>query len=229
MVSSYLKKAGIGEFANETVAVFRRNIVPLSIYAIIVTAISSALTLGPDALDSEAVKLPCTFLMGYVATWVIMRNEALTTTRLSAAGFIASSGAGILIATGVAIGLVLLIVPGLLLLARASIATSLIVARGVPVIQAFSDSARMTKPFQWTLVGFYVLLAVAFVVLVSAFVGISLAAGFVDSEWFDSDSTGSTITGCLLGGLMCAGAVCLNTALFAVVLNHAEGYEEIFA
>ncbi|EIZ80423.1 hypothetical protein WSK_0981 [Novosphingobium sp. Rr 2-17] len=233
-MTGYLAKPGVGEFASEAAAVIRRNIVPVLIYGIFAAVVASGfdLALG-EGISSSLAQMPFTFIGSYLIAWVIIRNEGRATVSPSAKGFLVSSAAGMLVGIGGVFGLVLLIVPGLLLLARWSVVSSLIIGRGVPAMDAFGESSRITKPHQWPIIGLFVLLLLAFLLFLTA-IGVIIVIGltaqlgsFSVTEW--SEAPAIVVIGNLLTGLLSASAVGLNVAILNIVLDHAEGHEEIFA
>lgn len=131
-------------------------------------------------------------------------------------------GSGVLSAIAILFGLLLFIFPGLLLLARWSIATPLIVEENVGSVRALGDSWDRTGPSNGPLLLIYLAAGAVYAVGLIVAIGISAAAGW-EGGWIE------TVTLNLTAGVLSVFGWILATAIYRCVNPHTAGLDEVFA
>lgn len=237
---AYGRAFTVGDIFSETFAILMANWRIILAYAAVVALVASGLAAVAGTVGMEpnpvygrgvGVTLPVMIvssITGYFVSWQLLENLGLATVSRSAGLFFLNLLAGFVMGIGVGIGVILLVVPGLILMARWSVATSLIVGRGAGFTEALGDSWAMTKSRQWTIIGFYCLFFLIFFGLLTPLsAGIS-AAGLTAGE--------GTAAGFIVGFLkglfqyfLSGIGFCASAALFALVLEYSGSEEEVFA
>lgn len=170
-----MDKVTIGSIFGATFALLGRNTALIAAFVVAVSAISVTVNWALGATFGGIVGGIASFVITYLLLHRLLLDEGVAEVGPSVAGGFAFFGASLLAGIGAILGFVLLIVPGLILWARWSIVNVLVVGKGMPVSEAFSESWHMTKPGQWPIVGFFL---IVIVISVAASQGISGSAIF---------------------------------------------------
>lgn len=221
----------VGDIFGETFAIAERAWAAVLLYVVVSTGLNVFLELAfGETLGLWSSSL-AGLVLGYALMGHVMKREGLPFAGMSVFLLVVYLVATLVSSIAIFIGTLLLVVPGLLLLARWSLVPTMIIGRGMGMLQAFSESWGATRSKQWTLVGFYVLLILAFVLLLAlvggGFAGVQIAAG--DGE--DVLATGSPAgvlveaVGSFVGSLF----ACSNVALYVLLVERGHEEEAIFA
>lgn len=216
-------KVSVGEIIAACSQLVRTHFLVLAIYVASLAVIGSALDMLPRA-GSSAGNIG-SFVAGYFLYEHLLRQEGLMAAGRTGRSFWSYLGVGILTGIAAGLGFILLIVPGLILAARWSIATALVVAEGQPATQAMSASWAATRASQWSIVGLYVIFGLA--VLVP---GILLAGGLGMATAMNNDASfGLALVSNLFAQVFTAGGFVIGVALMRALYRGIDNLEGVFA
>lgn len=218
-------RVSFSELINGTFSMIGRHLRPIAVYALAVGVPAAALTY----LGSEGAGNAIELIAGLVAGFFLLEHVLGAEGQLAGSGrernILGYVGAAILVGIGVVFGLVLLIVPGLILLARWSLASGLIVADGAPAMAAMRESWERTRASQWSIIGFYLVMFLIFAAA-GGLIGAVAGGGAV----LAGSDEGPLL---LVTSLVSQAASACGMMAIPVLLRHLrpgeEGLDEVFA
>ena len=174
----------VGDIIDKTAAVVSANLVPAVVFLVVFTALGTATDLfllrmqeqllvagtTPDMGSAMQVQMQTSLISIAVAIATIVGVYLLLRTMLERLGqlsggghhrFLAFIGLSIVSGIGTALGLILLIIPGLIIMARWSIAPSMLLVEGKGVFATLGESWAKTKGHEFPII----LAAVAMLIL----------------------------------------------------------------
>jgi hypothetical protein len=203
----------IGTIIDKSLAVLERAVVPGLIFVAALTVINSAIgyfTANAAPLSKLAVT-PLTIVIGVFFSYQLLKAIVDRTglrSRSDKEVFLTYFGLAILYGLGVALGLILLVIPALFLIARWSLAQTLVVARGDGIKQAFGESWERTSGNE-----FQIIVAVLLFVMVPMV--ISVTATFMFGQ---ANLTGIIVSqlATAVGSLL---SLCMGVALYGMIIG----------
>jgi hypothetical protein len=203
----------IGTIIDKSLAVLERAVVPGLVFVGALTVINSAIgyfTANAAPLSKLAVT-PLTIVIGVFFSYLLLKTIVDRTglrTRGDKDVFLTYFGLAILYGLGVALGMILLVIPALFLIARWSLAQTLVVARGDGIKQAFGESWERTSGNE-----FQIIVAVLLFVVVPLVV--SVTATFMFGQ--------TSLTGIIVSQLATAVgsllSLCMGVALYGMIIG----------
>jgi hypothetical protein len=147
-------KISLGELIGSASRIARNHILVLAVYIVSLTVVGTILELTNDTTVNVIVRS----IAGYFLYKHLLRKSGLLPDDRTGGMFWGYLGVSLLTGLATALGILLLIVPGLILMARWSIASGLVICEGRSVIAAMKASWTMTRASQWTIVQAYLVL-----------------------------------------------------------------------
>lgn len=225
-MSDGVKKLSLGELIGSASQLVRDHFLVLIAYIVPLTIVGAGLDMLPSG-GTLAGNI-ATFIAGYFLYEHLLRKEGLMSEGHIGRSFGAYLGVSILTGLATVLGFVLLVVPGLILMARWSIASGIVVAEGRSTTDAMAASWAATRASQWTIVLLYVIFAL--VVLLPA---ILLVVGLGIAEVVGTADTAMSVTGVLIGNLFAqvigAGSFVIGVAIMQGVYRGTDELESVFA
>lgn len=216
-------KVSLGELIAISIRLVRDHFLALLAYIAPLTVIGALL----DTMSSggTAIANIATFIAGYFLYEHLLRKEGLVAPGRTGRDIGAYLGVTILTGIAIVLGLIQLIVPGLILMARWSIATGIVIAEGQSVTAAMRSSWDATRASRWTIVLLYVIFGL--VAFVPAIV-LGAALGFFAPTETDTSFGGGVLLN-LLAQTMGAGSFVIGVAIMHGVRSGIEELESVFA
>ena len=232
-----MERVTAGWIMAATFELTRKHLLALALFSIAL----GALTTGFDSFDAGTGLRVGELIGGFVAGYFLLLHlidcEGLLVVDKAGIRLLPFFGALILTSIGVLFGLLFFIIPGLILMARWSIAYSLVISDGLSMVDAMRESWDCTRSAQWSIVGAY---AVFFLTIVAAIVSVSVMAGAIGGivEVSDFDTVrmakseftglaGAFAINCLLQGMTGVGYV-IAVAIQKGVRNTGKRIEMVF-
>jgi hypothetical protein len=131
-------KLSLGELIGTASRLVRDHVVALLAYIVPLTVVGAGLDMLPTG--GSAIANLGSFIAGYFLYEHLLRREGLLAPNRTGRSFWPYLGVAILTGLATMLGFVLLIVPGLILMARWSIASALVVAEGRSTTEAMAAS-----------------------------------------------------------------------------------------
>lgn len=243
ILSIYARAFTVGDLFTETFAVFTANWRAVTAYGVAlglaamamqwaggVSAADAGKFFGNAAVGTMAM-IVLASVAGYILTWQLLAHQGLVTTSRSAKIYFFNLVAGCLVMLGTGFAFLLLIVPGFIVMARWSVASQLIIARGTGPIEAMSESWELTRSRQWTIVGFYCFFSLALGAVMAplsfGLAALNLNSGI--SANFGAVKLALTFLQGSLQYLLTGLNLCASVAILSLVLEHSGAEEEVFA
>jgi hypothetical protein len=203
----------IGTIIDKSLAVLERAAIPALIFVAALTLINSTIgyfTANAAPLSKLAVT-PLTIVIGvffsYQLLSVIVRRTGLRSRR-DGEVFLTYFGLAILYGLGVALGLVLLVIPALFLIARWSLAQTLVVARGDGIKQAFGESWERTSGNEFQII-----------VVVLLFVMVPMVISVTATLMFGQGNLTGIIVSQLATSVSSLLGLCMGVALYGMIIG----------
>lgn len=222
MASSAHRELKIGTIIEKTMTVIELNAVPALIFVAVLILVECPITyftVGAAPLATLAVTL-LKIVIGTLASFLLLSAMIRRTGLLSRTKedvFLTYLGLGVLSALAILLGLILLVLPALFLMARWSIAPSLVVARGDGVMQAFGESWQKTSGSEFQII-------VVVLVLIIPLTAISILCGVMLDK--------ASVVGIVVAQIATSGAsvasAAMGVALYGMIIGvpkaaaHAE-------
>ncbi len=213
-------KLGVREIISGTFGTMMENSLPYAVYALGMTAFAVIFD-----LLSEGVGSASSGIIGVVAGFALLRrvlaDEGMPGTRGFGSSFISYFGAALLSGLATALGLVLLIIPGLILLARWSLSSGLVVAEDAKAVDSLQRSWVLTRASQWAIIGTFVFFGLIALLLLAAFGGGLTYFEMLGSQGEQQEqlslaaNIATNLVTNLISGLSFAGVVYLTKRLIA--------------
>lgn len=172
----------IGVIIDKTLGVIEHSLVPVAIFVVVMTAINGAVawfTIDMKSVTDALVIWVTGVVVGIVAGYLLIDAVVKRTGLLSRGEgdvFLTYVGMSLLFTLGFVAGLIALIIPGLIIMARWSIAGSLVIARGEGATRALGESWELTRGGEFSiLIAMLALLGPLIVVIIT--VGAMFAPG----------------------------------------------------
>ena len=146
-------KLGMGEIISGAFAAVSARRVPFAAFVVGMSIVATLLDQSPNGgFGVEAI-------LAFVADYVLLRHllaaEGMAGNRFFGSGLVSFFGAGLLGALGMIVGFIFLVIPGLILMARWSISSGLVIAEDSTASESLSRSWDLTRASQWSIVGVY--------------------------------------------------------------------------
>jgi hypothetical protein len=213
MATAPARELKIGVIIDKSLAVLERAVMPALFFVAALTVINSAIgyfTADAAPLSKLAVT-PLTIVIGVFFSYLLLK-VMVERTGLRSRGdrdvFLTYFGLAILYGLGVALGLILLVIPALFLIARWSLAQTLVVARGDGIKQAFGESWERTSGNEFQIIVvvlLFVMVPMVISVTATLMLGQASLAGIIVSQLATSVSS-------LL-------SLCMGVALFGMIVG----------
>lgn len=202
----------IGTIIDKSLAVLERATTPALVFVVALTVINSAIgyfTVNAAPMSKLAVT-PLTIVIGVFFSYQLL-NAIVQRTGLRSRGdqdvFLTYFGLAVLYGLGVALGLILLVIPALFLIARWSLAQTLVVARGDGIKQAFGESWERTSGNE-----FQIIVVVLLFVMVPMAISLTATAMLPKALSGIIISSAATSVSSLLG-------LCMGVALYGMIIG----------
>jgi len=213
MATSAHRELKIGEIIEKTMTVIEINAVPALIFVAVLALVVSPITyftVEAAPLSKLAVAL-LTIMIQTLASFLLLsimirRTGLLSRTKEDV--FLTYLGLGVLSALAVLVGFILLVLPALFLMARWSIAPSLVVARGDGVMQAFGESWQKTSGSEFQII-------VVVLALIIPLMAISILCGVLLDK---ASVVGIVVAQIATGGASVASAA-MGVALYGMIIG----------
>jgi hypothetical protein len=198
---------------DKSLAVLERAVVPGLIFVAALTVINSAIgyfTANAAPLSKLAVT-PLTIVIGVFFSYLLLKTIVDRTglrTRGDKDVFLTYFGLAILYGLGVALGMILLVIPALFLIARWSLAQTLVVARGDGIKQAFGESWERTSGNEFQII-----------VAVLLFVVVPLVVSVTSTFMFGQTSLTGIIVSQLATAVGSLLSLCMGVALYGMIIG----------
>ena len=147
---------------------------PFAIYVVGLAIITSVLDLVMGESGTRVVEQVTSFIAGFLLYRAMLTQSGILPHGQKGGGLGAYFGAALLSGLLTMLGFVFLIVPGLILSARWSIASGLVIAEDRSATQAMRESWEATRASQWSIVLVYVLYFLLLAFAVGGVVGATL-------------------------------------------------------
>jgi hypothetical protein len=218
-------KLSLGELIGTASHLARVHFLALLVYIGALTVIGAGLDMLPRG-GGTAGNIG-SVIAGYFLYEHLLRKEGLMAAGRTERSIWSYVGVSILTGIAIALGFILLIVPGLILAARWSIATGIVVAEGRPATQAMSTSWAATRASQWSIVALYAIYGLAvFVPAILLGAGLGLF-GALESE--SEIAFGSALLTNLFAQVFTAGGFVIGVALMQGLYRGTDELEAVFA
>jgi hypothetical protein len=171
-----MERVTFGWILAATLDLIRKHLPAIALFSFSLGALAAGLDFfaaGPSLRTGEMIG---GFVAGYFLLLHLIEREGLLIASRKKVRLLPYFGVLILSSIGAIFGFLLLVVPGLILIARWSIAYSLVISDGLPVIAAMRESWDRTRNSQWSIVGLY---AAFFFVVVVVVVVLMVLAGTI--------------------------------------------------
>ncbi|MCJ2186065.1 hypothetical protein [Novosphingobium beihaiensis] len=211
-------KVEVGPLFEALFALMRRYVQVLLLATFSLAALDTALVIG---LGEKAQFLGNIVSIGVVFAVLrhLLRREGMVEDE---GGFGSYFVAQLLSGLGVIVGFVLLIVPGLYLLARWSVAPSLVVGRGLRASDALGASWDATRNCAWTLTIVYL---ISIVVMLGGIFGTGVAVGAAGGT---ANSFGLVAFTQIAGDFFAVAGAYLNVTIYAHVIGNRGELQDVF-
>jgi len=203
----------IGTIIDKSLAVLERAVVPALAFVAALTVINSAIgyfTANAAPLSKLAVT-PLTIVIGVFFSYLLLK-VIVERTGLRSRGdkevFLTYFGLAILYGLGVALGLILLVLPALFLIARWSLAQTLVVARGDGIKQAFGESWERTSGNEFQII-----------VAVLLFVFVPMVISVTATLMFGQGNLTGIIVSQLATSVGSLLSLCMGVALYGMIIG----------
>jgi hypothetical protein len=213
MASAAHRELKVGVIIDKTLAVLERIALPALVFFVCLTAVNCVIdyfTWDAAPLSQLAVT-PLRIVVGVFFSYALLKI-AVDRTGLNSRGdrdiFLSYFGLTILYGLAVALGLVLLVLPAVFLIARWSLAQTLVVGRGEGVMKAFGESWERTSGNDFpiivaVLLFFFVPMAITITAQLmfpkGALLGIVVAQAFTSIGSLMSLAMGVALYGMIIG------------------------------
>ncbi len=217
----------IGRISGGTWDLIRRRPMALLAGAAVMSVIDTAFEIVTPDSNNNLISSVVSIAVVYLVMRTLLREEGLVDRE---GGFGSYFGASLLAGIGAIVGLVFLIVPGLYLMARWSLAPTMVLSQGYRATDALRESWRVTQPFAWKLVLVWFLYYLAFVLLillVAAPTGYLAMQGAIAEE--GTLSAPVTFLLSLLVNLGLIAAAYISVVVFRQIFTATSELEDVFA
>lgn len=161
-VAGYHPAVRLDDIFAETRAIVGRNRAVLAVFTGGMAVGSSALSALIGDGQATAAEMAISIVTGYLLFWRLLDSEGLLGVERWTAGFFAYLFCSVVVGVVVLLAALVFVLPGLMLMARWSLVAPLVIARGVRLSEAFSQSWKQTRRTMWPIVGIYAFAGVAF-------------------------------------------------------------------
>lgn len=171
-------KLGVGEIISGTLSALAARPLPYILYALALAGLGTAFDQYAPAVSASVPNI-IGIITGYAFLRFLFEADGMGGSRTFGAGLASYFGAAFLSGLGMILGLILLVVPGLILAARWSIATGLVLRDDAHASDSLKRSWELTRASQWSLVGAYCVFGLVAIALLALLGG---GAGYLGTD-----------------------------------------------